>query len=74
MSRKDRLLKYLQSGRRITRLTAFTEIGIFELSSRIGDLREEYDIEDQWKTVYNRWGEKYRVKEYWIPQGQGVLL
>lgn len=67
MSQESRLLSAFLAGRKITRLSALTELGIFELSARIKKLESEgNEIHRQSITVTNRFGEKTRVKEYWI--------
>lgn len=66
-SQEARLLAHLQTGAHITRLAALTELGIFELSARIKSLEAAGNvINRQTVTVINRWGEKTRVKEYWL--------
>jgi len=67
MSQESRLLSAFLAGRKITRLSALTELGIFELSARIKKLDSEGNaIQRQSITVTNRFGENTRVKEYWI--------
>jgi len=65
-SQETRLLAWLKSGLTITRLLALTELGIFELSARIKKLEESHTVQRKTITVVNRFGEKTRVKEYWI--------
>ena len=66
-SQEARLLAHLKTGAHITRLAALTELGIFELSARIKSLEAAGNvINRQTVTVTNRWGEKTRVKEYWL--------
>ena len=60
-----RLRDHLTQGKPITRLHSFIELGICELSSRIGELqRTGFAIDKRWITVTNRYGEKCRVVEY----------
>lgn len=67
MSQESRLLSAFLAGRKITRLSALTELGIFELSARIKDLEAVgHTIKRRRVTVHNRWGEKASVCEYWI--------
>lgn len=62
-----RLLDALLDGMAVTRLSALTELGIFELSARIKDLEAiGHTIQRKTVEVTNRWGEKTRVKQYWI--------
>lgn len=66
-SQESRLLSWLKDGRTVTRLSALTELGIFELSARIKALEAEgHVIQRETVVVKNRWGEKTRVKEYWL--------
>lgn len=67
MSQESRLLSAFLAGRKITRLSALTELGIFELSARIKKLESDGNqIQRQTISVTNRFGEKTHVKEYWI--------
>lgn len=67
LSQEMRLLEWLKAGMSITRLLALTELGIFELSARIKKLEGDGNtIQRKTVTVVNRFGEKTRVKEYWI--------
>ncbi len=60
-----RLKSHFDEGKTITRLESFLELGICELSARVGELREEgYEVNSVWKKVVNRFGEKIKVKEY----------
>lgn len=60
-----RLRKHFESGFSITRLGAFNELGIVELSARIIDLEKiGYKISRTRILVTNRYGEKVRVMKY----------
>jgi hypothetical protein len=62
---RERLKSALINGKKITRLTAYRDLAIFELSSRIGELEKQgIVISRQRITVYNRYGEKTNVMEY----------
>nr|DAU28809.1 MAG TPA: helix-turn-helix domain protein [Caudoviricetes sp.] len=62
-----RVLKYLKENESITAMEALNELGIFRLASRICDLRQSgVEISDRWKEVENRFGEKCRIKEYFL--------
>ena len=66
-SQEHRLLDALKAGVKITRLSALTELGIFELSARVKMIESwGYTIQRKTIEVTNRWGEKTRVKQYWI--------
>jgi hypothetical protein len=63
---RERLKKHLDKGLQITRLSALTRLGIFELSARLIDLqREGYKIDKRSIIVNNKFGEKTRVMLYW---------
>ena len=65
MSQRTRLREHLESGKSITRLSALTELGIFELSSRIGELESEgFEVDKQRIKVTNRWNESVTVTKY----------
>ena len=66
-SQNKRLLKYLQEGNKINPLKAWEILGIYRLSARIFDLAEQGNfISSNFIEVYNRFGEKTRVKEYYL--------
>lgn len=66
-SQCDRLLTYLKSGKCITSLQAFNELGIVRLGSRIHELKKRRDdIKEKWIIVTNRFGEKCRVKGFYL--------
>jgi hypothetical protein len=65
MTQEKRLLNYLQQGNKITRLKALTELGIFELSSRIVALQKQgYVFIKNRIVVNNQFGEKCSIVEY----------
>jgi len=64
LSQEKRLLEWLQSGKGIDPLTAWTELGIYRLSARINALRDRYTIKTDKKTVVSRFGDKARVAWY----------
>jgi hypothetical protein len=60
-----RLLAHLESGKSIDRLSALTDLGIFELSARLIQLENAgYVFNKIPKKVTNRFGESTRVIEY----------
>lgn len=64
-NQNKRILDYLKRYKTITRWDAFLILGITELPKRIGELRSKgYKIGDEWTVVWNRYGEKTRVKAY----------
>ena len=66
-SQQKRILKYLSNHNSITRLEAWEALGISELPKRISELRQiGYPIDDEWREVVNRYGERTRVKAYSI--------
>ena len=63
---KDRVLKFILDYKSITTFEAFTELGCTRLSEYIRQLRQEYDVQDEWLYTTNRYGEKVKYKRYWI--------
>lgn len=64
-SQKDRIKSYLDSGLTLTRLNAWSELGILECPARISELRSEgYPVSTKMITVQNRYGESVRVAEW----------
>ena len=67
-SKRDRrVLEFMLEEGGITTLQAFKELGNTRLSGSIHELRSKgYAIADEWATFENRYGEKCRVKRYYI--------
>ena len=66
-SQNERILDYMRTHGGITQMEAIKSIGVMRLASRISDLRRRgYIINDRFKTVTNRYGEKCNVKVYWL--------
>jgi hypothetical protein len=66
-SQFDRLLKWMQSGKRINQIDAYQKVGIMRLSGRIYELKKAgHKIIDRRITVINRFGEPVTLKEYYI--------
>lgn len=63
---RERVLKYIRDFGSITTFEAFTELGCTRLSEYIRQLRLEYNIEDEWISTTNRYGEKVQYKRYWL--------
>jgi|GEM_PF-5169006 len=63
---KERILRLLKENGSITTWEAFTELGCTRLSEYIRQLRNEYDIKDEWLYSINRYGEKVQYKRYWL--------
>lgn len=62
-----RIKEYMERNGKITALEALVELGVFRLASRICDLRKQgVKIADRWREVDNRYGEKCRIKEYYL--------
>ena len=65
MTQRQRVLQYLQQHQSISRLEAATEIGCFELASRIGELEAEgHKFERKNKSGRNRFGDSVWWTEY----------
>lgn len=64
-SQRERLIAFFDSGKTLTRLTAWDELGILEAPARISELRSaNYPIVTKMITVKNRYGEYVRVAEW----------
>lgn len=64
-SQQQRIRAYLDSGRVLTRLNAWDELGILEAPARISELRATgYLIFTAMVEVKNRYGESVRVAEW----------
>jgi len=65
MTQQERILKYLKSGRILTRLNSWTMLGVIESPARISELRSKgHIINTRMIEVKNRFGEKVRVAEW----------
>lgn len=66
-SQEQRVLAYMEEHGSITQKEAMEELGVMRLASRISGLkRKKYNITGEMVEVENRWGEKCRVKRYFI--------
>lgn len=63
---RERVLKYIKDFGYITTYDAFVELGCTRLSEYIRQLRQEYNIADEWIFTTNRYGEKTMFKKYWL--------
>ena len=65
---QKRVLEALEAGRVISRLDGL-DMGVGKVPSRISELIDQgYPIMKAWKTYFNRYGEKIRVRCYWLPK------
>ena len=65
MSQNDRILDHLKIVGPIRPMTAWSELGIYRLASRINDLRKAgHKIKTKKVEVVNRWGESSYIAEY----------
>jgi hypothetical protein len=66
-TQNERIISYLNEFGSITWLEAARDLGIARLASRICDLRKRgYEIESEFVTVKNRWGEDCPIKKYYF--------
>lgn len=63
-TQEERVLDYIQDFGSITTWEAFRDLGITRLSAKIFNLRKLYDIEGDFETDINRYGERVRFKRY----------
>ena len=67
MTQVERVLKYLEDGKKLTCLNAFEELGITQVAARIFELKEQgHDIKTTRKKVTNRYYESCSVAEYFM--------
>ena len=69
-TQKDRILQYMKDFGSITRLQAFTDLGVQELPQRIHELRKEYVIGDEIVNAKNRYGEPVQFKRYFLGEAK----
>ena len=63
----DRILAYMKEHGGITSLDASRDLGCIRLGARIFELKERgHDIKSEFIEVEDRYGEKCRVKRYWL--------
>ena len=63
----ERLLAYMQRGNVVDNVTGWQQLGIYAVSQRIGDLiKQGVPINKSWRSIHNRYGEKIKVRAYWI--------
>ena len=66
-TQNKRLSAWLLSGKKVNAVVSWNVLGIYRLASRIHDLKEKgIDIDSRFIDVQNSFGEKFRVKEYWV--------
>ncbi len=63
-SQSDRILAYLDSGKTLTRLNAWSELGILEAPARISELQKTYPIKTTMISVNNRYGKSVRIAQW----------
>lgn len=69
-TQNQRILEYLNKYGSITQLEAMRDISVFRLASRVSDLKKRgYLIDSEWMIVENKYGEKCRVKKYFLVEG-----
>ena len=69
-TQNEKILQYIDDFGSITQLEALRDLGVMRLASRISDLKRlGYPVFSTIETVNNRYGEKCRVKRYWIEKG-----
>ena len=72
MTQSQRVLDYLQQGKKLTCLNAFNELGITQVAARIFELkREGKAILSSRIKVKNRYGEDCIVSEYFMEVQNG---
>lgn len=68
----DRIIDYIHRHGSITMLDAYLDIGVSQLGARIFELKHKYGyvFGTRWIDVKNRYGEKCKVKEYFLVESE----
>ena len=67
---QQRVYDYMQKHKGITTKEAIDHLGETRLSARIFELKHKgINIKDEWLWVHNRYGERRRIKKYFISRG-----
>lgn len=67
MTQANRVLEYLKSGKTITTLNAFKELGITRLAARVYELKSDgHEVKKNTITVVNRFNENCAIAEYYM--------
>lgn len=68
MTQSERIIRYMQDFGSITPMDAF-RMGITKLATRVSEMRRDgIQIEDDWVTDKNQFGEPVRFKKYWLEE------
>lgn len=62
----NRVIKTLKSGIVLDCTNAPALIGVGRLAARINELKDTYPIKKGWRSFYNKFGDKSRVRVYFI--------
>ncbi len=72
MTQANRVLEYLESGKTITTLNAFKELGITRLAARVYELKcDGHEVKKNTITVVNRFDENCSIAEYYMESSHG---
>lgn len=63
---QSRTIKTMQAGVVLDCTNAPALIGVGRLAARINELKDRYPIKKGWRTIYNRYGDKSRIRVYFI--------
>lgn len=67
---REKVYEYIKRFGSINTFQAFIDLGCTRLSEYIRQLRLDYDIEDEWVSGINRFGEKIKYKNYFIEENE----
>ncbi len=66
-TQNERIVDYMRRFGSITQFEALRDLGVMRLASRISDMRSKgYPIASRVVEVENRFGEKCRIKKYFL--------
>ena len=65
---RERVLSYMKEFGSITTYQAFVDLGCTRLSEYVRQIRQYYNVKDEWIKTTNRYGEQVQYKKYWIEE------
>ena len=75
MTQKQSILQWFKEHHTLNRVEAFTELGIFELSARICELKKAgYFFKKEQKSKLNKYDKRFYFVEYTRVKGNKTML
>lgn len=71
-TQNERIIDYMEQFGSITQFEALRDLGVMRLASRVSDMRSKgIPIASKTEEIMNRFGEKCRIKRYFLLKGDG---